>query len=166
MRSALRFPQRCWHDVEDIPPQADQYDPLMRALQHGEAGVSWFPNGRREILPETELFLIDRIFQPGDLCKRRIDDVRAGVIADVLVRSFLSHSVSNVHVPQSFEPSEIVNPPECDIGDYVVYNDWIGQVCMLPMHIHLKTYYSLGGRGILFISSICCVAMTDDILQR
>ena len=82
----LRFIQRCWHDAEDIPATPEQIaaDPLMRPLQHGEVGVSWFSRGpdlaTREILSESQLTLLDRMYQPGDLLKRSIDDVRSGIV--------------------------------------------------------------------------------------
>ena len=76
------FVQRCWHDAEDLPATAEQIasDPLMRPLAHGEVGVSFFNRGQdlqpREILPESKLMLLDRMYQPGDLLKRSIDDLR------------------------------------------------------------------------------------------
>lgn len=56
----------------------------MRPLTHGEVGVSFFARGLdlpvREILPESKLTLLDRMYQPGDLLKRSIDDVRSGIV--------------------------------------------------------------------------------------
>lgn len=52
----------------------------MRPLKPGEVGVSFYPQGAREILPESELNLVDRVYQPGDLLKKSIDDVRAGIV--------------------------------------------------------------------------------------
>lgn len=56
----------------------------MRPLKHGEVGVSFFARGldlpQREILSEPKLTLLDRMYQPGDLLKRSVDDVRSGIV--------------------------------------------------------------------------------------
>ena len=100
----------------------------MRPLEKGEVGVSFFPNGIREILPESEFTLVDRMFQPGDLCKRSIDDVRSGVITSVDVKGRLEHAISGEPVPDWKSMSDIETPADVDIGDYVAYDNWIGQV--------------------------------------
>lgn len=53
----------------------------------GEVGVSYFPRPMREILPEGSLNLVDRMYQPGDLLKRSVDDVRAGVVVKCVPQS-------------------------------------------------------------------------------
>jgi ubiquitin-conjugating enzyme E2 O len=89
--------QRCWHDAEDIPLSPEQLaaDPLLRPLKHGEVGVSFFaaPSDRpqREILPESKLVLLDRIYQPGDLLKKSIDDVRSGIVTRYGMHGRLTH---------------------------------------------------------------------------
>ncbi|KAI0307690.1 hypothetical protein B0F90DRAFT_1807124 [Multifurca ochricompacta] len=119
---------RCWHDSDDATPPQDQHDPLMRPLERGEVGVSFFPNGVREILPESEFTLVDRMFQPGDLCKRSIDDVRSGVITSVDVKGRLEHAISGEPVPDWKGMNDIETPADVDIGDYVAYDNWIGQL--------------------------------------
>ncbi|KAH9039937.1 hypothetical protein EDB84DRAFT_1477060 [Lactarius hengduanensis] len=106
----------------------DQHDPLMRPLERGEVGVSFLPNGIREILPESEFTLVDRMFQPGDLCKRSIDDVRSGVITSVDVKGRLEHAISGEPVPNWKSMNDIEIPADVDIGDYVAYDNWIGQL--------------------------------------
>ena len=103
-------------------------DPLLRPLDRGEVGVSFFPQGHREILKEADLDLLDRAFQPGDLCKRSIDDVRSGVVTHVDVQCRLEHAISGEQVPGWKTMNEICSTLECELGDYVAYNDWIGQV--------------------------------------
>lgn len=103
----------------------------MRPLEKGEVGVSFFPNGIREILPESEFTLVDRMFQPGDLCKRSIDDVRSGVITSVDVKGRLEHAISGDPVPDWKSMNDIETPADVDIGDYVAYDNWIGQVVEL-----------------------------------
>ena len=120
----------------------------MRPLERGEVGVSFFPSGTREILPESEFTLVDRMFQPGDLCKRSIDDVRSGVITSVDVKGRLEHAISGEPVPDWKSMNDIETPADVDIGDYVAYDNWIGQVrpplwyqCLNP------AYAPSGGRG-------------------
>ncbi|KAI0068302.1 hypothetical protein BV25DRAFT_1911299 [Artomyces pyxidatus] len=122
---------RCWHDADDAPPPPDNVDPLMRPLQRGEVGVSFFPNGVRDILPESEFTLVDRMFQPGDLCKRKLDDVTSGVITGVDVKGRLEHAISGEPVPGWKNMVDVESPADIDVGDYVAYDDWIGQVVEL-----------------------------------
>jgi len=103
-------------------------DPLMRPLQRGEVGVSFFPNSLREILPESQFTLVDRMFQPGDLCKRSIDDMWSGVVTSVDVKGQLEHAISGEPVPGWKNLNDIESPADVDVGDYVACNHWIGQV--------------------------------------
>lgn len=50
-------------------------------------GVSYFPRPMREILSEDSLDLVDRMYQPGDLLKRSIDDMTAGVVVRFVFQS-------------------------------------------------------------------------------
>ena len=120
----------------------------MRPLEKGEVGVSFFPNGIREILPESEFTLVDRMFQPGDLCKRSIDDVRSGVILSVDVKGRLEHAISGEPVPDWKSMNDIEIPADVDIGDYVAYDNWIGQVRLhLRYNPWLPVHPSIGRRG-------------------
>ncbi|KAI0041793.1 hypothetical protein FA95DRAFT_1584625 [Auriscalpium vulgare] len=119
---------RCWHDADEAPPPPENSDPLMRPLERGEVGVSFFPSGVREILPESEFRLVDRMFQPGDLCKRKIDDVHSGVITSVEVKGRLEHAISGEPVPGWRGMADVESPADIDIGDYVAYDNWIGQL--------------------------------------
>ncbi len=42
--------------------------------------MSYFPRPVREIISEDTLELVDRMYQPGDLLKRSVDDVRSGIV--------------------------------------------------------------------------------------
>ena len=53
---------------------------LLNESGQGEVGVSYFPRPSREIVPEAQLDLVDRNYQPGDLLKRSVDDVVSGVV--------------------------------------------------------------------------------------
>jgi ubiquitin-conjugating enzyme E2 O len=130
--------KRCWHDAEDVPSQS--LDAMMRSLKHGEVGVSFLTDGgEREILPESELKLVDRTLQPGDFCKRSIDDVRSGVVTGVQVQGRVEHVISGESVGWK-TLDDIEHRVEAEIGDYVVYDDWIGQVCQITTLMEKCTY--------------------------
>lgn len=93
-------------------------------------------HGRREILPESDLALIDRTLQPGDFCKRSIDDVRSGVVLSIKVRGKLEHAITSAPVDGWRESSEVVPAMEAETRDYVLCDDWIGQVCPDPSLVH------------------------------
>ncbi|THH34055.1 hypothetical protein EUX98_g169 [Antrodiella citrinella] len=123
-------PQRCWHDAEDLPPIPDDeiVDPLLRTLKQGEVGISFYTKGTREILPESKLQLVDRSYQPGDLLKRSVDDVQAGVVTSIEVTGLLEHTINGQEIPGWRSTDETECDLEVDMGDYVVYDDWVGQV--------------------------------------
>jgi ubiquitin-conjugating enzyme E2 O len=149
--------QRCWHDAEDISPHpAAAADPLMRALQPGEVGVSFLTNGgEREILPEADLKLVDRTVQPGDFCKRAIDEVQSGVITDVRIKSRIEHVISGEVVEGWKTVEDIDRRVDAEIGDYVVFDDWIGQVCCFGCFAREKLTTSVAGyRGVKYPKSL------------
>ncbi|CDO77016.1 hypothetical protein BN946_scf184380.g1 [Trametes cinnabarina] len=115
-------------DAEDMPPQGDHIDPLMRPLVQGEVGVSYFPKPIREIVSEDALELVDRLYQPGDLLKRSVDDVKSGVVTNTYVRARLEHAVNGQPIPGWKTMDEVESAVDIDMGEYVIYNDWVGQV--------------------------------------
>lgn len=122
--------QRCWHDAEDVPPPVAPLDPLMRPLVYGEVGVTFLSNqGERQILYESDLRLVDRTLQPGDYCKRSFDDIRAGVVTNIRVKGRLVHAISGEKVEGWRTLEDLEDKADAEIGDYVAYDDWIGQVC-------------------------------------
>ena len=48
--------------------------------------MSYFVGPVREIMTEDKLTLVDRMYQPGDLLKRSVDDVRSGIVTKCVVR--------------------------------------------------------------------------------
>lgn len=106
----------------------DDQDPLNRPLKQGEVGVSWFPLGGREILPESAFRIVDRSFQPGDFCKRSVDDVLSGVVTSIDVKGRLVHSISGEEVPGWRSMSELDGAADIYVGDYVACDNWVGQV--------------------------------------
>ncbi|KAK7064351.1 isocitrate lyase [Favolaschia claudopus] len=130
---------RCWQDAEEpVPPTVT--DPLMRPLTRGEVGVSFYrqdaeTNTRREferqILPESELLLVDRTFHPGDVCKRSIDHMQSGVIVHASVNGRCEHVVSGERLEGWTTLDELSDRTYAEVGDFVAYDNWIGQVIEL-----------------------------------
>ncbi|GAW04426.1 ubiquitin-conjugating enzyme3 like-protein [Lentinula edodes] len=124
---------RCWHDAEDAPLPNPLQDPLMRSLERGEVGVSFLsePTDKREILPESDLHLLDRSLQPGDVVKRSVDDLHSGMILDVRLKTRLEHAISKAQVDGWKTLEDLDTDRQAEIEDYVVYEDWVGQVIEL-----------------------------------
>ena len=153
----------------------------MRALKHGEVGVSFFSTTtdlpQREILPESRLILLDRMYQPGDLLKRSIDDVRSGVVtrfvklsiqADYTTRSFielysidvqgrLEHAISYEPISEWKSMDDVECYIDVDMGDYVVYDDWVGQVSgYIPSVRSFLTLVRLSRYAVICRSCVHC----------
>ena len=120
-------PQRCWHDSEENTPDPGSLDPILRPLKRGEVGVTWLSTGEHEILPETDFVLSDRLFQLGEFCKASINDVASAVVTNVNMRIRVAHAVSGEELPGWHTLDEFA-PRPADVGEYLVYNDWVGQV--------------------------------------
>ena len=103
-------------------------DPLLRALKRGEVGVSFYPNNRREILPESDFRLIDRPMQPGDICKRSYEGVQSAVVTNVDIRFKVSHAISGSRLEEWKTMDDVKEFDDITIGDFVECNGWIGQV--------------------------------------
>ena len=103
----------------------------MRPLERGEVGVSFFPSGNRDILPESDFTLVDRNFHPGDYCKRSIDDVHSGVVTSANMKGRLEHVISGVLVEGWKSIDDLETSVDADIGDYVFYDNYVGQVIYL-----------------------------------
>lgn len=135
--------QRCWHDAEDAPPPVPPTDPLMRPLAYGEVGVTYLSRdmaGQREIFHERDLQLVDRILQPGDYCKRSIDDVQSGVVLNFKTKARIVHAISGEEVPGWYTRDDMEDRVYADTGDYVMYDDWIGQVRSFLFVLSVKFY--------------------------
>ena len=128
--------------------------------------MSYFPRPVREITTEDKLALVDRMYQPGDLLKRSVDDVRSGIVTrcvvcslplphassyalyanrrlrsrfcSTTVKGHLEHAVSRQSIPGWKTIDEVETAVEVDMGDLVVYNDWVGQVCTNAPHFVLS----------------------------
>lgn len=75
-----------------------------------------------------EAVLVDRSFHVGDYCKQQIQDMMSGVVLDLEVHAKLKHAISGVEL-EGFHNIEDLDPyTELDVGDYVIHDDWVGQV--------------------------------------
>lgn len=145
--------QKCWYDAEDTQPDAPIVDPAERPPNRGEIAISFFPQGRRELFPESNFILVDRAFHPGDLCKRKIEDVRSGVVTQVHVEARLEHAISGAPVAGWKTTEDIALRDEVEVGDYVIYDDWVGQVCSLHT-ADVSLMHPLGDRGAAYSSHL------------
>ncbi|XP_006454656.1 hypothetical protein AGABI2DRAFT_114397 [Agaricus bisporus var. bisporus H97] len=121
---------RCWYDAEDDAPPEDNFpDPYFRPLKDGEfVVVLASDHSKRDIVTEPKIHLVDRVLRLGDFCKRAHDDVRSGVVLDARVRARLAHVISGEEV-QGWKTMDDVEERTClELGDYVAYDDWVGQV--------------------------------------
>ncbi|KAI4523174.1 hypothetical protein K525DRAFT_222350 [Schizophyllum commune Loenen D] len=125
--AAVALVSRCWHDSEENTPDPGSLDPILRPLKRGEVGVTWLSTGEHEILPETDFVLSDRLFQLGEFCKASINDVPSAVVTNVNMRIRVAHAVSGEELPGWHTLDEFA-PRPADVGEYLVYNDWVGQI--------------------------------------
>ena len=130
----------------------------MRNLKPGEVGVAYHPTGRREICSEDEFELLDRTFRPGSVCKRFQEDSMSGIVlsADVLVR--LQHAITHEALDR-WVPLSDTNPGhELEIGDHIIYDDWVGQVRLFlsPATVFFGCYtvYAADNRGKILSAQI------------
>ncbi|KXN83875.1 putative ubiquitin-conjugating enzyme E2 23 [Leucoagaricus sp. SymC.cos] len=127
---------RCWWDTEeDLQPAELQalhhsfVPPIHRPLKAGEFGVSFIAERvQREIRKDSELRLVDRNLRTGDLCKRSTDDVRSGVVVNARVKGRVSHAISGEPIPGWKTKADFKETDQPEVGEYVTYDDWIGQV--------------------------------------
>ena len=121
--------QRHWHDSDPAthPPEYRD-DPLNRALEQGEVGISYMVSGAHEIVHEKDYYLVDRSLQPGDLVKLSVHDVQSGVVLESRVEVKLEHAVSMAQYSPWVSSEELENATEVYVGDYVIHDDWVGQV--------------------------------------
>lgn len=104
----------------------------MRTLKPGEVGVAYYPMGRREICSEDEFGLLDRTFRPGSVCKCFQEDSMSGIVLSTNVHVRVQHAITH-ELLDRWVPLEETNPGhELEVGDHIIYDDWVGQVCLFP----------------------------------
>lgn len=87
-------------------------------------------HSKRDIVTGPNLRLVDRVLRPGDFCKRAHDDVRSGVVVDARVKGRMAHVISGEGIPGWKTMDDVEERKYFELGDYVAYDDWIGQVCV------------------------------------
>lgn len=81
-----------------------------------------------EIVEEQEFHLVDRALQQGDIVKRNVHDLQSGVVSDTKVEVKVEHAVSQIEYGTWVSSEEFEPSTDIFLGDYVVYDDWVGQV--------------------------------------
>jgi ubiquitin-conjugating enzyme E2 O len=104
----------------------------MRNLKPGEVGIAYYPMGRREICSEDEFELLDRTFRPGSVCKRFQDDTMSGIVLGTNVDVRVQHAINHIPLDRWVSLDETNPGHELEIGDHIIYDDWVGQVCLFP----------------------------------
>jgi ubiquitin-conjugating enzyme E2 O len=89
---------------------------------------------QHEIKTDAELRLVDRNIRLGDVCKRSTDDSRSGVVVNARVKGRLSHAISGKEIPGWITKADLELSQQPEVGEYVAYDDWIGQVFNLSRH--------------------------------
>ena len=122
-RSSSRI-QKCWWNG------CDGLTCLPRPLEEGEFLVSFFAGHTvSEIKSASELRVLDRNLRTGDICKRAgSDDPQSGAVIDARVKARLVHAISGKETPGWKTKVDLEFPRQPDVGEYVTYDNWIGQV--------------------------------------
>ena len=100
----------------------------MHHLDPGQVLVTMNPSGEPSIAKESDLVLLDRSFQPGDVVKRSVEDAQSGVILKSNMKVRLGHAISGVKLPGWYSIDDFVPYYLGWPGMYVVHQNWIGQV--------------------------------------
>ena len=104
----------------------------MRNLKPGEVGVAYYPMGRREICSEDDFELLDRTFRPSSVCKRFQEDSMSGIVLNTDVHVRVQHAITHELIDRWVSLNETNPGHELEIGDHIIYDDWVGQVRLLP----------------------------------
>ncbi|KAG8823512.1 hypothetical protein FRC19_003683 [Serendipita sp. 401] len=146
---------RTWSEQPYDAPVDSLDDPLMRPLAKGEVGVQDQFTGLRRIVSDSTLRLVDRsLFVRGDICKKtRSEDAQSGAVLNVHVQIQVRHAITNMSVDAWFEREEFRPHQSLLLGDYVLCENWIGQVeevfneaLMVSPTAQMQPVYELGGR--------------------
>ncbi|XP_063703517.1 (E3-independent) E2 ubiquitin-conjugating enzyme [Culicoides brevitarsis] len=110
------------------------------SLKQGEIRVAWYPEGKEEILPESNVFLADRTLMPGDVVRRMTvkGDSQRGYCREVFVKADVrilgtKYVIKNV-------PSDRLKPLETMPRDNAVCLDsWVGSTKNINEKLTLKS---------------------------
>ncbi|KAH8835912.1 hypothetical protein DL96DRAFT_1576028 [Flagelloscypha sp. PMI_526] len=119
---------RCWHHgEEEIPVVPPQFEAFFRPLKKGEYGVA-FTNDKREIVDESQIRLIDRCLQLNDHVKRSTTDLQSATITGMNVRAKVAHAITGELLLDWITEDVLKKRSTAEVGDLVLYDDWVGQV--------------------------------------
>lgn len=104
---------------------------MLRPLRKSEIGVQFYPNGERQILPDTLFRLRDRYFVRGDFVKRHWNGLRSGVVLNVNSEVKVQHAINKVQIGQWIDRT-VFTGAQWAPGDYVLCDDWVGMVGTPP----------------------------------
>ena len=82
----------------------------------------------RGIFPESSFRLLDRLFEPGDLCKRNIEDAESAVVNRIDIEFRVQQSITGKSIDWWLTKEDLDYSLDLHVGDYVTYGDWVGQV--------------------------------------
>uniref|UniRef100_A0A336MDJ5 CSON000051 protein n=1 Tax=Culicoides sonorensis TaxID=179676 RepID=A0A336MDJ5_CULSO len=110
------------------------------SLKQGEIRIAWYPEGKEEILPESNVFLADRTLMPGDVVRRMTvkGDSQRGYCREIFVKADVrilgtKYVIKNV-------PSERLKPLISMPRDNAVCLDsWVGSTKNINEKLILKS---------------------------
>jgi ubiquitin-conjugating enzyme E2 O len=77
---------------------------------------------------------VDRgYFARGDFCKRSRDDAQSGVVLNARVEVKIQHAITTETIDRWFDKDEFRPNQPLLPGDYVVCDNWVGQVSLLKL---------------------------------
>lgn len=109
----------------DIPESNSGF----RSLKQGEVVVSFlgkdYPQG---LCWESMCTVLDRVLEPGNVCKRNIEDPESAIVDRVSTEFRPCHNISEHTILQWYTKNDVEYSLYLNLGDYVIYDDWTGQV--------------------------------------
>lgn len=130
---------------EDIERHADvplaEFHKFMKTgiPPRGTVLVSWQTQLKTELIPESQLQLLDRALYVGDVVKRRAEDHMSGTVigTKAVCTLFPATQFQGGHITQAttddlsirnIPANELINVHEYVEGAIVVYGDWVGRI--------------------------------------
>ena len=157
--------ERTFHDLGTHSPLSDtliishvpvDFEALEKFLASGKPPLGYvyvrFSTEAQgnSLVAESDLELLNRRLNIGDNVKKNADDTQVGTVVDVEDYFYLS-PIANISDSRALTFTDDIDGPYMKIpghdlrrsedyypGDYIVYNDWIGQVEDLEQTVVLK----------------------------
>lgn len=146
-------PQREYsEDIErhsDIP--RDEFQKFMKTgiPPRGTVLVSWQTVLKTELIPESQLELLDRALYVGDVVKRNAKDHMSGTVIGTKAfctlfpaahfnGDLIPHSIMEELSIRQVPASELLNVHEYVEGALVIYDDWVGRIDEVSDEVAVK----------------------------